>query len=173
MPSFFLAETCKYLYLLFDGSNFVHTRNVVFSTEGHPFPLGERLDQYSRRSNLPGKKGKGMLHSEVDTQGFADISTDWERLRKSPYWSDGQESAAVTHLRFANQPCRSYKPWNPLYGSSYNPSRFDQFVCWPEEGRYVSTGSPPLRYKEGESPFAIVHSSETSNPEPETLNAKS
>ena len=50
MPSFFLAETCKfafvlvvllfrYLYLLFDDSNFVHKRNYIFTTEGHMFPV--------------------------------------------------------------------------------------------------------------------------------------
>ncbi|KAK7389030.1 hypothetical protein VNO78_23861 [Psophocarpus tetragonolobus] len=36
--SFFLAETCKYLYLLFDDS-FVHGNNYIFTTEGHPLPV--------------------------------------------------------------------------------------------------------------------------------------
>ena len=44
MPSFFLAETCKYLHLLFDDS-FLEKRNVVFSTEGHPLPV------FARRSD--------------------------------------------------------------------------------------------------------------------------
>jgi len=37
MTSFFLAETCKYLYLLFDEDNFLHKgdRTYVFSTEGN------------------------------------------------------------------------------------------------------------------------------------------
>jgi len=39
MESFFLAETCKYLYLLYDPNNFLLKKNVVFSTEGHPFWL--------------------------------------------------------------------------------------------------------------------------------------
>lgn len=37
MPSFFLSETCKYLYLLFDESNVLHDRSYIFSTEAHPF----------------------------------------------------------------------------------------------------------------------------------------
>lgn len=37
MPSFFLSETCKYLYLLFDEGNFVNHRPYIFSTEAHPF----------------------------------------------------------------------------------------------------------------------------------------
>ncbi|TXG50332.1 hypothetical protein EZV62_022856 [Acer yangbiense] len=36
--SFFLAETCKYLYLLFDDS-FLVDRNIIFTTEGHPLPV--------------------------------------------------------------------------------------------------------------------------------------
>ncbi|KAF9623359.1 hypothetical protein IFM89_000848 [Coptis chinensis] len=36
--SFFLAETCKYLYLLFDDS-FLLDQNYVFTTEGHPLPV--------------------------------------------------------------------------------------------------------------------------------------
>ncbi|KAL6183216.1 hypothetical protein ACLB2K_044627 [Fragaria x ananassa] len=36
--SFFLAETCKYLYLLFDDS-FLAEQNYVFTTEGHPLPV--------------------------------------------------------------------------------------------------------------------------------------
>lgn len=34
MTSFFLAETCKYLYLLFDDDNFAHGDDYVFTTEG-------------------------------------------------------------------------------------------------------------------------------------------
>ena len=37
MPSFFLSETVKYLYLLFDENNFINQRSYVFSTEAHPF----------------------------------------------------------------------------------------------------------------------------------------
>ncbi|CAI9112509.1 OLC1v1012969C4 [Oldenlandia corymbosa var. corymbosa] len=36
--SFFLSETCKYLYLLFDGT-FLVNHNYIFTTEGHPLPI--------------------------------------------------------------------------------------------------------------------------------------
>eukprot|EP00048_Salpingoeca_helianthica_P021052 m.10074 g.10074 ORF g.10074 m.10074 type:complete len:891 (+) comp5538_c0_seq1:152-2824(+) len=39
MESFFLSETLKYLYLLFDEDNFIHRGNYVFTTEAHYFPL--------------------------------------------------------------------------------------------------------------------------------------
>ncbi|KAJ3011137.1 UNVERIFIED_CONTAM: ER degradation-enhancing alpha-mannosidase-like protein 2 [Siphonaria sp. JEL0065] len=39
MESFFLAETLKYLYLLFSPDNEYNTGNYVFNTEAHPFPV--------------------------------------------------------------------------------------------------------------------------------------
>ena len=39
MPSYFLSETLKYLYLLFDDKNILHTdeeRDWIFTTEAHP-----------------------------------------------------------------------------------------------------------------------------------------
>ncbi|KAA8542630.1 hypothetical protein F0562_023871 [Nyssa sinensis] len=63
--SFFLAETCKYLYLLFDDS-FLVDRNYIFTTEGHPLPVvsawHERLPETYIPSNWtsvkPEKKTK-------------------------------------------------------------------------------------------------------------------
>ncbi|KAK3631183.1 hypothetical protein LTR56_014887 [Elasticomyces elasticus] len=45
MESFFLGETVKYLYLLFDEEHPLNKgdRAVVFSTEGHPLVIPERL----------------------------------------------------------------------------------------------------------------------------------
>jgi len=39
MESFFLSETLKYLYLLFERDNFVNRGSYIFSTEGHLFPM--------------------------------------------------------------------------------------------------------------------------------------
>jgi len=39
MESFFLSETLKYLYLLFDPDNKYNKGNYIFSTEAHPFPV--------------------------------------------------------------------------------------------------------------------------------------
>lgn len=39
MDSFFLTETLKYLYLLFDTNNFINTGNYIFTTEAHIFPM--------------------------------------------------------------------------------------------------------------------------------------
>ena len=37
--SFFLAETLKYLYLLFDDANAFDLSTWVFNTEAHPLPV--------------------------------------------------------------------------------------------------------------------------------------
>jgi class 3 adenylate cyclase len=52
MESFFLSETVKYLYLLFDGDNDRsgfnrQLGNFVFSTEGHPFWYDEEVLQHA------------------------------------------------------------------------------------------------------------------------------
>jgi len=39
MPSWFLAETLKYLYLLFDDTNSYPLDRWVFNTEAHPLPI--------------------------------------------------------------------------------------------------------------------------------------
>ena len=53
MDSFVLAETFKYLYLLFteDKDLFVDVNNFVFTTEGHLLPLS--LARLSNRTAVP------------------------------------------------------------------------------------------------------------------------
>ncbi|OCT83305.1 hypothetical protein XELAEV_18025842mg [Xenopus laevis] len=60
MESFFLSETCKYLYLLFDEDNPLHHvgNKYLFTTEGHLIPLDSRLrdtswqDIFHRKSKV-------------------------------------------------------------------------------------------------------------------------
>merc|ERR1712107_860038 len=50
--SFFLSETCKYLYLLFNDTFLVRSEyHHVFTTEGHPLPVVGTSDR-SRESQL-------------------------------------------------------------------------------------------------------------------------
>lgn len=39
--SYFLAETLKYLYLLFSEEDLIPLERWVFNTEGHPLPVYE------------------------------------------------------------------------------------------------------------------------------------
>lgn len=50
MDSFFLSETCKYLYLLFDPEYSTYYKDIIFTTEGHLIPLSY---SYHTPSPLP------------------------------------------------------------------------------------------------------------------------
>ncbi|CAL4903426.1 unnamed protein product [Urochloa decumbens] len=47
METFFLGETLKYLYLLFDESNTLPLDKYVFNTEAHPLPVMRSVEQAS------------------------------------------------------------------------------------------------------------------------------
>ena len=63
MDSYFLAETLKYLYLLFDFDNSLNTDNFVFSTEGHYFPL----NRFRAGSNQPSKVRR-IIYTVIDSR---------------------------------------------------------------------------------------------------------
>jgi ER degradation enhancer, mannosidase alpha-like 2 len=76
MPSYFLSETLKYLYLLFDENNAIHTdedHDWIFSTEAHPF-------HYQ-------KKSTSTLHSQKSSlQERLEIRIKNERSPKKKQW---------------------------------------------------------------------------------------
>ena len=88
MPSFFLAETLKYLFLLFDEANFVNTHGVslLFTTEGHLIPLSLRLSLPSdlvpsTRVRLPPLGARHHSHSDA---GSGDRPSDSARAPHAP-----------------------------------------------------------------------------------------
>lgn len=46
--SFFLAETLKYLYLIFSNDDLISFDQWVFNSEGHPLPIKNRNQAYPR-----------------------------------------------------------------------------------------------------------------------------
>ncbi|KAK9461097.1 glycoside hydrolase [Lipomyces oligophaga] len=67
MESFFLTETLKYLYLLFDVDNPLNKddSNFVFSTEGHPLRITSNLALFARNtSRLPDRIIRRQAHDE-------------------------------------------------------------------------------------------------------------
>ncbi|KAH0556675.1 hypothetical protein GP486_005518 [Trichoglossum hirsutum] len=64
MESFWLAETLKYLYLLFSPNDILPLDKVVFNTEAHPFPRFElgRLFKTGWKRKPRGEDGK-ILHA--------------------------------------------------------------------------------------------------------------
>ncbi|KAJ7483162.1 glycoside hydrolase [Mycena latifolia] len=55
MPSFFLAETLKYLYLMFVDQEIIPLDKWVFNTEAHPLPIFEWSSEDRARYNIPPK----------------------------------------------------------------------------------------------------------------------
>lgn len=81
MESFWLAETLKYLYLLFDDSDLVPLTEYVFNTEAHPLPrfdmkplfkTGWQRDASDPRSGKRFAPGVGALEvkAEPDRKGI-------------------------------------------------------------------------------------------------------
>ncbi|KAL5212754.1 hypothetical protein ABZP36_023601 [Zizania latifolia] len=50
--SFFLSETCKYLFLLYDDS-FLRNQNYIFTTEGHPLPIRSAWHEKIPATHVP------------------------------------------------------------------------------------------------------------------------
>lgn len=71
MDSFFLSETLKYLYLLFDPDNFVNRGNYVFTTEAHPLPVDPR--RRPRSTHGPFRE-RVPRHADRYVHPFADQS---------------------------------------------------------------------------------------------------
>ncbi|KAK9249466.1 glycoside hydrolase [Lipomyces tetrasporus] len=89
MESFFLSETMKYLYLLFDVDNPLNKdeSNFVFSTEAHPLRIDVDLIPTERRKDMKLRTGSTMIprqgEDEDEDVGKKDIALEY-----SPFTSD-------------------------------------------------------------------------------------
>jgi mannosidase alpha-like ER degradation enhancer 1 len=94
-PSFFLAETVKYLYLLFDdpGGFLSGARDAVFTTEGHPLPVFLASDA-SRRDGADGA-------DKADKADGADKAPSRRRLEETPAEKRAFDVAAVSEAASA------------------------------------------------------------------------
>ncbi|KAK1427776.1 hypothetical protein QVD17_16471 [Tagetes erecta] len=93
--SFFLAETCKYLYLLFDDSPLLG-RNYIFTTEGHPLPV---LSDWHER--LPGTYScSNMTSIKINTQKKQASAMSMQVCPANllNHRRDGQEIESVCHV---------------------------------------------------------------------------
>ncbi|XP_052083872.1 ER degradation-enhancing alpha-mannosidase-like protein 1 isoform X1 [Mytilus californianus] len=77
MESFFLSETCKYLYLLFDEDNHLnkHASKYVFTTEGHVFPIDKRFRVKPWEDTQTEEKEKESVTKVMSVVNVADNST--------------------------------------------------------------------------------------------------
>ena len=142
MPSFFLSETCKYLYLLFDENNFIHDRAYIFSTEAHPFdPVqlptvlrsediessesAASFDNYTSAASA-GVRSLERVKSEADDQPVTfDPSIDLEALKEEAL----QRATNLLPLK-----CRKRLYWDA--SSSFDIMYLSplQIITLPEDG---------------------------------------
>uniref|UniRef100_A0A7S4B7D7 alpha-1,2-Mannosidase n=1 Tax=Chrysotila carterae TaxID=13221 RepID=A0A7S4B7D7_CHRCT len=73
MASYFLAETLKYLYLLYDEDNFLHAPDstFVFSTEAHIIPLSPRFSSDAAVTLHVDKMAVAQLRQLVASAGLS------------------------------------------------------------------------------------------------------
>ena len=109
MPSFFLSETCKYLFLLFDEHNFIHKRPYIFSTEAHPYdavqlhfltqPNTPRNDPYisnvkKKASNILTEEGRQRSYSrkpsKVDLPAISSSAVARNKVPEKGLAKDGE-----------------------------------------------------------------------------------
>jgi hypothetical protein len=86
MPSFFLSETLKYLFLLFDEDHFLHTsRDHIFTTEAHP------LDPVQLAGLCPAHLLAGAVAGTVaggDQDPLLPLSGQQQRKEGEAQWGD-------------------------------------------------------------------------------------
>lgn len=92
MPSFFLSETLKYLYLTFDDGNILHVdedREWVFTTEAHPIHHADLPAERDRVTRLESQKEELMkrLRSRLNNSERATPSL-WQGLDNEKWAPD-------------------------------------------------------------------------------------
>eukprot|EP01041_Mallomonas_annulata_P007884 gene7884-16140_t len=102
MPSFFLSETCKYLYLLFDEDNFIHNRDYIFSTEAHPYDASQlRTIERQSVAKIP-KVHSGPIHQRTGHWGHDNIVTgsgsDGQQQHQQPSGSGIGDDSSTVHV---------------------------------------------------------------------------
>ena len=89
MDSFFLAETCKYLYLLFDSDHWIRRGRYIFNTEGHPFALRPG------RPNMTAARVEDWVATMDTWLGDEEAEAD-KRLQEGSSGTETAETAAVS-----------------------------------------------------------------------------
>ncbi|PVD24290.1 hypothetical protein C0Q70_14761 [Pomacea canaliculata] len=101
MESFFLSETCKYLYLLFDKDNHVNKAfsRYLFTTEGHLLPIGRRWRHkpWEEVGSKPVKAAASVVDVRVNISICDTVSSDSRYLlpMKSKYMAQMENAVGL------------------------------------------------------------------------------
>lgn len=83
MESFWLAETLKYLYLLFDEDNKIPLDQYVFNTEAHPFPRFDMAPLFKTGWERSENDERSKIHYKgAVKESTMEASTNEEELNK-------------------------------------------------------------------------------------------
>lgn len=119
MPSFFLSETLKYLYLIFDQDNFIHDRAYIFSTEAHPFDAVQLASDAVRVNRVI-----YAHYDEVEGHAAEDIASD--DAADAPPSVETRETGPLAEARYIEPFCPTRRWWDaPL---SYDPNYFSKLL---------------------------------------------
>ncbi|XP_038863645.1 ER degradation-enhancing alpha-mannosidase-like protein 1 [Salvelinus namaycush] len=88
MESFFLSETCKYLYLLFDDDNPLHKseNKYIFTTEGHVVPIDTRFREKQWNDLFPCEEGV-VTDQETSNGSFSINNSNCDRVSEERRYS--------------------------------------------------------------------------------------
>uniref|UniRef100_A0A674ADM1 alpha-1,2-Mannosidase n=1 Tax=Salmo trutta TaxID=8032 RepID=A0A674ADM1_SALTR len=88
MESFFLSETCKYLYLLFDDDNPLHKseNKYIFTTEGHVVPIDARFREKQWNDLFPCEEGV-VTDQETSNGSFSINNSNCDRVSEERRYS--------------------------------------------------------------------------------------
>ncbi|KAJ1517986.1 hypothetical protein HMI54_003161 [Coelomomyces lativittatus] len=75
MESFFLSETLKYMYLLFDDDHEINSQPYVFTTEAHPFPL------LLQTKNIPPAGLMSFNRQNLKASSYVCNATEFEKVK--------------------------------------------------------------------------------------------
>ncbi|KAL3928785.1 MAG: hypothetical protein SGBAC_012495 [Bacillariaceae sp.] len=92
MPSFFLSETLKYLYLTFDDDNILHDnedRDWIFTTEAHPIHHVDVSNNEEKLSRLESRKKELIQRLRSRLSGHSEgTESTWDGLGREK-WTTG------------------------------------------------------------------------------------
>lgn len=95
MPSFFLSETLKYLYLTFDENNILHTdkdRDWVFTTEAHPIHNDDVLREDKVATDVINLKLRLVEKLKARSNGSKQPRSPTSNSYENEKWTDSTSS---------------------------------------------------------------------------------
>ena len=115
--SFFLSETCKYLFLLFDTDNPINRKDserFLFTTEGHVFPITSKIREKIWQDDFINQNTYSDTIENHKPSNLFDLSLEQTKLL--------QNGNSVFDARHTNQNASSKYPFTNMLPQNSIPS---------------------------------------------------